>query len=64
MFETNGEANILYLKGEDVQKLAGGSSQLFVDAMTNAFALHANGQFVQPLKPYLRTEKDDHDNEL
>lgn len=47
---------ICYLNRENIAALGGDSSQLYVDAITEALALHASGDFVQPLKPYLRAE--------
>ncbi len=45
---------VLYLSKSDIIQLSGGSSHLYVEAVTHALTLHARGQFVQPLKPYLR----------
>lgn len=45
---------ILYLSRADILQLGGDSSHLYVEAVTSALALHARGEFVQPLKPYLR----------
>ena len=39
---------------------AGAGSDLFVNAVAEAFVLHARGQTVQPLKPYLRWRPDGH----
>ena len=52
---------LLYLSKEDVMKVGGGHSDLYVEALTDAFCLHGKKDFVQPLKPYLRTnEKEGH----
>jgi ornithine cyclodeaminase len=51
---------ILYLSRSDVEAAAGAGSDVFVDAVTEAFALHARRQTVQPLKPYLRWRPDGH----
>jgi 2,3-diaminopropionate biosynthesis protein SbnB len=51
---------LLYLSRADVEAAAGPGSDVFVDAVTAAFALHARGRTVQPLKPYLRWRADGH----
>ncbi|HUC92296.1 MAG TPA: 2,3-diaminopropionate biosynthesis protein SbnB [Paenibacillus sp.] len=48
--------SILYLSKEDIAKLGGASSDLYVKAVGRALELHARQDFVQPLKPYLRVE--------
>jgi N-[(2S)-2-amino-2-carboxyethyl]-L-glutamate dehydrogenase len=45
---------ILYLNKSDIIKLGGNSSHLYIEAVTHALSLHAKGEIVQPLKPYLR----------
>jgi ornithine cyclodeaminase len=45
---------VLYLSKTDLIHLGGNVSHLYVEAITGALALHAHGDFVQPLKPYLR----------
>ena len=45
---------ILYLSKSDIVRLGENSSHLYVAAVSHALALHAQGQIVQPLKPYLR----------
>ena len=45
---------LLYLSRADVVEAAGNGSGIFVDAVTEAFSLHARREIVQPLKPYLR----------
>ncbi|WP_159885896.1 2,3-diaminopropionate biosynthesis protein SbnB [Paenibacillus puerhi] len=46
---------LLYLSRDDIARLGGGSSRLYTEALEEALALHAQGAFVQPLKPYLRS---------
>lgn len=45
---------ILYLSKSDIIKLGGNSSHLYIEAVRHALTLHARGEIVQPLKPYLR----------
>src|SRR5919202_1085329 len=47
-------SSILYLSKSDILRLDGDSSCLYVDAVRHALTLHARGEIVQPLKPYLR----------
>ena len=56
----NGSSGLLYLSRADVAAAAGDGSGLFVDAVTEAFGLHARRRTVQPLKPYLRWRPDGH----
>ena len=56
----NGTTGLLYLSRADVAAAAGEGSGLFVDAVAEAFALHARREIVQPLKPYLRWRPDGH----
>ncbi|MBD2848475.1 2,3-diaminopropionate biosynthesis protein SbnB [Paenibacillus sp. IB182496] len=52
---------MLYLNREDIRRAGGESAGLYVEAVSEALALHAQGAFVQPLKPYLRAAgKDGH----
>jgi 2,3-diaminopropionate biosynthesis protein SbnB len=51
---------LLYLSRADVTEAAGAGSDVFVEAVTEAFALHARRHTVQPLKPYLRWRPDGH----
>jgi ornithine cyclodeaminase len=51
---------LLYLTRDDVIAAAGAGSDLFVEAVSAAFALHARRETVQPLKPYLRWRPDGH----
>ncbi|BCU80727.1 N-[(2S)-2-amino-2-carboxyethyl]-L-glutamate dehydrogenase SbnB [Polycladomyces abyssicola] len=46
--------SILYLSREDIVKIGGESSDLYVQAVSRSLELHARKDFVQPLKPYLR----------
>ncbi|WP_124727029.1 2,3-diaminopropionate biosynthesis protein SbnB [Staphylospora marina] len=48
---------ILYLSQSDIVSLGGDRSDLYVEAIERALQLHAEGRFVQPLKPYLRTKE-------
>lgn len=50
---------ILYLSKSDIIKLGGNSSHLYIEAVSHALALHAEGEIVQPLKPYLRWRGDE-----
>nr|WP_172368974.1 2,3-diaminopropionate biosynthesis protein SbnB [Sporosarcina jiandibaonis] len=45
---------LLYLCKEDIKKVGGNRSDLYVEALTDALRLHGKKDFVQPLKPYLR----------
>jgi ornithine cyclodeaminase len=56
----NHSEELLYLSRADVEAAAGPGSDVFVDAVAEAFALHARGRTVQPLKPYLRWRPDGH----
>ncbi|OXM84182.1 2,3-diaminopropionate biosynthesis protein SbnB [Paenibacillus rigui] len=46
---------LLYLNRETIAALGGGSSRMYAEALEEALVLHAKGDFVQPLKPYLRS---------
>lgn len=48
--------HILYLSRGDVAGVGGDDSRLYVDALDEALVLHAKGETVQPLKPYLRVD--------
>jgi ornithine cyclodeaminase len=48
------EHPLLYLKRGDIERLGGASSELYMQALQQAFIRHAQGKVVQPLKPYLR----------
>lgn len=46
--------DMLYLKRSDIEQAGGNHSTVYVNALTEALKAHANQDFVQPLKPYLR----------
>lgn len=46
--------DMLYLNRSDVEQAGGNHSTVYVNALTEALKAHANQDFVQPLKPYLR----------
>lgn len=48
--------SILYLSKEDIIRLGGDVSDIYVEAISDVLALHSQGDFVQPLKPYLRAQ--------
>lgn len=50
--------SILYLSKGDIAAVGGASSDLYVTAVTRALEEHARGNFVQPLKPYLRVDAE------
>ncbi|MED0677249.1 2,3-diaminopropionate biosynthesis protein SbnB [Aneurinibacillus thermoaerophilus] len=57
----NQQQSILYLSKQDIIALGGNTSHPYVRAVRRALELHAQKDFVQPLKPYLRTdEKNGH----
>ncbi|EJL82856.1 2,3-diaminopropionate biosynthesis protein SbnB [Herbaspirillum sp. CF444] len=56
----NSAPSLLYLSRADLASLGGGSSQPYVDAIHDGLAAHARGEYVQPLKPYLRWPGADH----
>lgn len=45
---------LLYLSKSDLIRLGADASQVYIDAVSRGLALHAQGETVQPLKPYLR----------
>jgi 2,3-diaminopropionate biosynthesis protein SbnB len=47
---------ILYLSKENVIQVGGEHSWIYVQAITDALTKHAEGKFIQPLKPYIRTQ--------
>lgn len=49
---------LLYLNRTDIEQAGGAQSQIYVDALTEALTAHANQDFVQPLKPYLRQDAE------
>ncbi|OWY29121.1 2,3-diaminopropionate biosynthesis protein SbnB [Herbaspirillum robiniae] len=52
--------SLLYLSRADLASLGGSRSQPYVDAIRDGLAAHARGEYVQPLKPYLRWSGADH----
>lgn len=52
--------NLLYLSRHDLIALGGGHSQPYVEAIVDGLAAHVRGDYVQPLKPYLRWPGADH----
>ncbi|MDQ6421974.1 2,3-diaminopropionate biosynthesis protein SbnB [Paenibacillus sp. LHD-117] len=58
-FQDGGAPSLLYLDRETIRSLGGESSDLYVEAIEQALTLHAEGAYVQPLKPYLRTDSKD-----
>ncbi|SPL70718.1 2,3-diaminopropionate biosynthesis protein SbnB [Acinetobacter stercoris] len=53
-------ASIRYLSQSDLLNLGANHSNAFIEAISEGLKLHANKQFVQPLKPYLRWENANH----
>jgi ornithine cyclodeaminase len=53
-------SGLLYLSRADVVAAAGDGSAVFVNAVADAFALHARRAVTQPLKPYLRWRSNGH----
>ena len=53
-------ATLRYLSRSDIAGLGGDRSDLYMEAVEAGFRLHAAGDFVQPLKPYLRSPRTDH----
>ncbi|MFC7439772.1 2,3-diaminopropionate biosynthesis protein SbnB [Laceyella putida] len=47
---------LLYLSKQDIVELGGDHSDLYVESIERALTLHAEGNYVQPLKPYLRSQ--------
>jgi ornithine cyclodeaminase len=60
MSRSGRSGSLLYLSRADVAAASGTGSDVFVAAVTAAFALHARKHTVQPLKPYLRWRTDGH----
>ncbi len=48
------EPGLLYLSRKNVAEAGGESPALYAEVIERTLALHAEGKFVQPLKPYLR----------
>jgi ornithine cyclodeaminase len=51
---------VLFLSRADVRAATDGSIRPYVEALRAALALHAGGDTVQPLKPYLRWRENGH----
>ncbi|GBF76058.1 2,3-diaminopropionate biosynthesis protein SbnB [Paenibacillus sp. 598K] len=51
------EHSLLYLSKQDMVDLGGLRSEPYVRAVSRALELHARGDIVQPLKPYLRVDE-------
>lgn len=51
---------LLYLSKRDVYKIGKETSNLYINAVSEALIIHARRDFVQPLKPYLRTKSEDY----
>jgi 2,3-diaminopropionate biosynthesis protein SbnB len=47
---------VLYLSKENIIKAGGEHSSIYVQAITDVLSKHAEGKFVQPLKPYIRAQ--------
>ncbi len=60
MTDSPAPRRVLYLSRADVVVAGGGSSHLFIEAVERALVLHAEGDVVQPLKPYLRWRPNGH----
>lgn len=56
----NATPGILYLSRSDLMGLGGSRSDLYMQAITEGLCLHAQGKYVQPLKPYLRWAGAEH----
>ncbi|OMH33816.1 2,3-diaminopropionate biosynthesis protein SbnB [Motiliproteus sp. MSK22-1] len=52
--------SLLYLSQSDIRQLGGDHSDAYVRAIEEGLKLHAEGNYVQPLKPYLRWSGADH----
>lgn len=60
MSTSTSSPTLLYLSRSDITALGGAHSQPYVDAIADGLASHARGDYVQPLKPYLRWAGADH----
>ncbi|WDD99766.1 2,3-diaminopropionate biosynthesis protein SbnB [Thalassomonas actiniarum] len=52
--------HLRYLSQSDLRQLGADHSNAFIEAIEQGLKLHAEGEFVQPLKPYLRWQGADH----
>lgn len=50
---------LIYLNKQDIINVGGYKSEIYVQAIKQALALHSEKNFSQPLKPYLKTNKKD-----
>ena len=55
-----GSTSLRYLSRTDIAAIGGEHSDLYMAAVEDGFRLHAAGDFVQPLKPYLRSPRSTH----
>lgn len=53
-------ATLRYLSQSDLRALGANHSNAFIEAIEEGLKLHADGSFVQPLKPYLRWPSANH----
>ena len=60
MSTSTSSPTLLYLSRSDLSALGGSHSQPYVDAIVDGLTSHARGDYVQPLKPYLRWSGADH----
>jgi ornithine cyclodeaminase len=51
--------SMVYLSRRQIAEAGGESPAFYAEAIEEALALHARGEFVQPLKPYLRVAEPD-----
>lgn len=56
----HGAPELRYLSRHDLLALGAGHSDAYVQAIAEGLAIHARGEHVQPLKPYLRWPGADH----
>ncbi|MCU5555525.1 2,3-diaminopropionate biosynthesis protein SbnB [Bacillus cereus] len=56
LLETKPE--LIYLSKQDIIDLGGYKANIYVQAITQALTLHSERNFSQPLKPYLKTNKE------
>ncbi|KOY81378.1 2,3-diaminopropionate biosynthesis protein SbnB [Lysinibacillus macroides] len=52
--------DFLYLSQEDIIKAGGLDFNIFIDTLEKILGTHAKGDFVQPLKPYLKRKEQTH----
>lgn len=53
-------ACLRFLSRQDITALGGDRSDIYMDAVEQGFRIHADGDFSQPLKPYLRNPNSQH----